>query len=253
MNWLTAAVIAVLALSFLLGIRKGFLRQGLSLFGALICLWLITFIQPYVKDAILDHTSLKDRVSDKVDKMVAEREKYGIDVSGIEEFEKKHGVKLPAFDGSALSKSQQSELIRETQLPKFLKELLIENNNNEIYKRLGVDNWIDYIKAYLTDLIAGILAYVGSFVIVFLLYRVILAMAHIVDHLPLANGLNRALGGMFGLLQGVILLGLFFALLIPLCYTQLGKECFKCIENSAFLEYIYQHNPIMAIISMITG
>ena len=273
LNWLEIAVLVLLLICTIMGFRKGLLKQGLILLGALILLWLMSFLLPYTKQAITQYTPIETWISKKVDAAVQERigaaaenmlpgdageedrekisealEKYGADSSDID---------LPALgSGGALTdltRAQQTDLINTSPLPGFLKDILLENNNSEIYNRLGVDHFIDYLKEYLTELVINILAYVTSFILAFIIYRLILAAAHLVDHLPLARALNHGFGGVLGLVQGLVILGLFFTVLLLLCRTEAGRACYECIEESRYLTFLYEHNPIMAIVTAVTG
>ncbi len=253
MNWMCAAVAALLIICTVLGARKGLLRQALTLFGALICLWLVSLLLPYSQEFIRVHTAVEQRISDRVDGMIAGGE------SGLSEEEQAAAGELSEEQKAEYtervdtSKETQNSIINTSNLPGFLKEKLIENNNKEIYSRLGVQHFADYVKGYLSGLVIKILAYVFSFILAFVIYRIVLFAAHIVDHLPLARGLNKALGGMLGLAMGLIIIGLFFALLVPLYATDLGKACFEAIEDNSVLTYLYQHNPIMAVVTAFTG
>ena len=245
MNWMCVATAAVLIICMALGARKGLLRQALTLFGALICLWLVSLLLPYSQEFIRDHTAVEQKISDRVDGMFAgERQ---------ETSELTDGQKAEYAKKVDSSKEYQNDLINTSDLPGLLKNRLIENNNKEIYSNLGVRHFVDYVKGYLTDLVVKILAYVLSFILAFVIYRIVLFAAHIVDHLPLARGLNKALGGLLGLAMGLIIIGLFFALLVPLYATDLGKACFEAIEENSILTYLYQHNPIMAVVTAFTG
>ena len=52
---------------------------------------------------------------------------------------------------------------------------------------------------YVTDTAINILAYVTTFVLAYMIYRLLLAAVHLVDHLPLAGSLNHGLGAILGL------------------------------------------------------
>lgn len=249
MNWMIIAVAAVLIGSTVLGARKGLLRQALSLCGALICLFLVSLLLPYTQSFIREHTAIEQSVSDKVDHMTYEQ--AGADEEQLAALPQEQ--RQEAVDQALDSKEKQNELIKGSDLPQFLRSRLIEHNNKEIYKRLGVERFTDYVKAYLTALAVKALAYVLSFVLAFVIFKIILYAAHIVDHLPLARSLNKALGALFGLCMGVIVIGLFFALLIPLCGTDFGKACYEQIDENALLTYLYVHNPILAVIAAFTG
>ena len=252
MNWMLLAVAAVLIGSMALGARKGLLRQALTLFGALICLWLVSLLLPYTQEFIRDHSGIEQSVSDRVDRMTAQKtQEQGIDLSALTDEQK---AALQKRQEEALSsKSAQDELLENSDLPAFLRSRLIEHNNSEIYAQLGVKHFTDYVKAYLTQLAVKALAYVLSFVLAFVIFRVILYAAHIVDHLPLAGSLNKGLGGIFGLGMGLIVVALFFALLIPLCGTDFGRACYEQIEDNKLLTFLYQNNPILAVVAALAG
>ncbi|MBQ4361610.1 MAG: CvpA family protein [Lachnospiraceae bacterium] len=266
LNWLETAVLALLLICMILGFRKGLLKQGLILLGALILLWLMSFLLPYTKQALTEYTPVEELVSGRVDKLMAEQLELPEEVKAKIEFvggddaagDAKSAEALKAAEkagvpGVKLTRKQQTDLIENSRLPGFLKEILLENNNSEIYNRLGVDSFAGYMKAYLTELIINVLAYVTSFLLAFIIYRLILAAAHLVDHLPLARALNHGFGGILGLLQGLVILGLFFAALVLVCRTQFGRACYACIEESRYLTFLYEYNPIMAIVTAVTG
>lgn len=262
MNWLTIAVAVFLVICTALGFKKGLLKEGLILFGALILLWLMSFLLPYTRQAIKDYTPIEEYVSEKVDAAVQDRVNEMVDEKKQEIFGQfgfntdklpETDVDLPAVAVPALSKAQETELIENAHLPRFVKRIFIENNNSEIYNRLGVETFTDYLTAYATELIINIIAYVTTFVLAYLIYRLLLAAAHLVDHLPLARSLNHGLGGVLGLAQGLVLLGIFFVVLVLFCRTQAGRACYECIEESRFLTVLYEYNPLMAIVSAVAG
>ena len=262
MNWLTIVVAVFLVLSTLIGLRKGLLKQGLILFGAVILLWLMSFLLPYTRQAIRDHTPVEDFVSGRVNAAIQTKMSEAAEEKKQEVFAQyglsgktpgESDIELPAVSVPALSKAQQTEMIEQSRLPRFIKNILLENNNSEIYDRLGVETFTEYLTAYLTELIVNIIAYVTTFVLAYLIYRMILAAAHLVDHLPLAHSLNHGLGAVLGLAQGLVILGVFFVVLVLFCRTQAGRACYACIEESAFLTFLYEYNPLMAIVSAVTG
>ena len=261
MNWLLIVVAVLLLIITVIGYKKGLLKQGLILFGALILLWLMSFLLPYTRAAIKEHTPVEIMVSERIERMVQSR---------IDEMaEEKKDEKLAQYNVSQnksskgdvnlktknpkLTKSQQTELIEKAQIPAFAKKILLENNNSEIYARLGVETFTDYVKTYVTDLVVNILAYVTTFILSYLIYRLLLAAVHLVDHLPLAGSLNHGLGALLGLAEGLVLLGIFFMILFLFCRTDPGRACYKCIDDSKILTFLYDYNPLMAIVSAVTG
>ena len=73
MNWLLIVVAVLLLISTVIGYKKGLLKQGLILFGALILLWLMSFLLPYTREAIKEHTPVEIMISERVERMVQSR------------------------------------------------------------------------------------------------------------------------------------------------------------------------------------
>ena len=45
-------------------------------------------------------------------------------------------------------KDAQIKLVEEAKIPEFMKDSILENNNSEIYKELGVTTFPEYVAAY---------------------------------------------------------------------------------------------------------
>ena len=262
MNWLLIVVAVLLLISTVIGYKKGLLKQGLILFGALILLWLMSFLLPYTREAIKEHTPVEIMISERVERMVQSRidemaeEKRDETLAQFNAYGNKSSkgdANQPGAKAPTLTKSQQTELIEKASIPAFVKKILLENNNSEIYDRLKVETFTDYVKTYVTDTAINILAYVTTFVLAYMIYRLLLAAVHLVDHLPLAGSLNHGLGAILGLAEGLVLLGVFFMILFLFCRTGAGRACYKCIDDSKILTFLYDYNPLMAIVSAVKG
>ena len=59
-NWLLLAVGIVFLVCMIAGFVKGFLRIGLSLLSTILTLVLVSFLSPYVSDALMKHTPAQD-------------------------------------------------------------------------------------------------------------------------------------------------------------------------------------------------
>jgi len=97
--------------------------------------------------------------------------------------------------------------------------------------------------------VAGVVASVLVFVVAFLLITVAwFLLSHALDlaaHLPIIHGLNRTLGGLFGLLQGMLLLFL-VAWVLRLMGGVIPEDV---VEQTTLLNFFCNTNPL----SLITG
>ena len=61
------------------------------------------------------------------------------------------GVQGDAENEAEVQPSYQRDMIEKLKLPEQMKEVLLENNNSEIYQMLGVERFFDYLGSYLVN------------------------------------------------------------------------------------------------------
>ena len=97
----------------------------------------------------------------------------------------------------------------------------------------------------MSDIIVKIISFLITFLVVTIFIRAIIFALDIITALPVINGLNRVAGIAVGGLIAVILVWIAFLIITLLYNSDIGKECFRCIENSEFLTFLYEKNVIL--------
>ncbi len=225
MNNLLIAVILIFAISAIIGYRRGFVGAVASLSATIISIILVVFLTPYVSAFLLKVIPIEERAQEKCLEMI-----------------------LPGEEGIEVSREEQMSLIENANLPKVFKQLLNENNNEEIYKVLGVTKFSDYVGSYIAKLIANVAAALLIFIVAIIVIRLLLHTSGILNKLPMIGSINRLAGGIFGLGVGLVAVWVLFVVLTLMYDTSLGRACFACIEESAFLEGLYSNNLLMNFI-----
>ena len=157
---------------------------------------------------------------------------------------------LESFGGDVEGKPAfERAVIENLKLPDQLKQSLIENNNGEVYRTLGVELFRDYIGSYLTNLIVQIAVFLLLFLVIFILLHILVAALDLVARLPILSGMNKIAGAILGGLEG-----LFFVWIVCLIFTALsgtgwGILIMKQIEASPWLSFLY-HNNLLAKIAL---
>ena len=224
MNWLFCVVVALIAYHVIDGLWRGFIKKSVAAVSLIVTLVLVTYLTPHITVFIQDYTSLHETLQEKCSEAFLDEE-YNQDV-----------------------KTDQVMMIENMNLPENIKELLLENNNNEAYGILGVTGFYEYIGAYLANAIINTMAYLISFVIIWTLLRAILLALDVVSKLPVLNEINRLAGGALGLVIGVTLVGVVFLLVTVLCNGAFGRSFFAMICENPFLLFLYNQNIIMKIV-----
>ena len=146
-----------------------------------------------------------------------------------------------------LSRETQNLVIDESYIPDIFKKLLKTNNNNEIYEKLGVDNFVSYASAYLGRAIVNVVAFLLTFIVVTIVLRAILFALNIITDLPGVGAVNRVCGGILGIGSALVIVWFLFTVITLMFTTGVGRELMDMIEENTLLKLIYAYNPILKV------
>lgn len=177
--------------------------------------------------------------------------KFGISGDVLNGLQGEDGASMEDIITSAeIPRDVQISAIEAADLPDVFKNLLTENNNSEMYQRLGAETFAEYVGNFLAELILNILAFLGSFILITIVIRAIVFALDIVSNLPVLGALNRIAGGIVGLAGALVIVWTAFIVITLLYVTSFGKEMYELIDTDLFLKTLYQYNPIMEIATM---
>ena len=87
-----------------------------------------------------------------------------------------------------VSLQEQIQTIEQAELPEFFKQILLENNNREIYGILGAERFADYISSYITRTVINVIAFFTTFVFLTIVVRMTLFKMCIRDRFTATAG-----------------------------------------------------------------
>lgn len=167
---------------------------------------------------------------------------------GAEESAGQTGSEGQTGSTGQLTKIEQTELIGRLPIPEALRELLIDYNNEEGYRSLGVSGFADYLIHFLATVILNVIAFIASVILVQILLHLAIGALDILAHIPLIGGLNRLLGLVLGLVQTLFFLWLFFLVLSMTSATQWGLQLMDMVQSSQALSALYDSNLFLEIV-----
>lgn len=233
MNKLLLIVGAVFLISIIVGYTRGFLKIALSLVVTVASIFLVAAITPHISGWIQESTSIGQSVQNKLEGM----------------FEIVGGTSASDETLVETSREQQIAVIEGAGLPSMIRDLLLENNNNEVYEALGVTTFVDYVGAYVTKLISDIIAFLVAWIAVTIIARILMGVIGIIGKIPVIGGMNKIAGAAVGAGIGLILVWILFILVTLLYNTAVGQSCMTDIEASQILMKLYDGNILMKFIT----
>ena len=105
------------------------------------------------------------------------------------------------------------------------------------------------VAEFLAKTILGALCFVLVFIIAMILLYALNKVLDIFAKLPLLKQANKLVGMALGLVQGILLVWLFFALVTVISGTEFGQTMFRYINESKLLSFLYTNNIPMNFIT----
>lgn len=150
-----------------------------------------------------------------------------------------------------IPRQTQISAIESSNLPEVFKELLLNNNNSEVYQKLGASTFAEYISKYFSRLIINIFSFFITFIIATIVIRAIVFALDIVTSLPGLGLINRLLGAVLGMGISLIVVELLFVVVTMLYTTSFGVDMMRMINENSLLSVIYEHNIVMKLMTSI--
>lgn len=224
MNWLTIIVIIILGVSMVGGYRKGFVRLVVSFASVLLTLIIVTAITPYIGEAIKTQTGLYDMIQESCVK--------GLKSSGQEN-----------------TQIKEETLLESEKLPDVVKYALAAGGNEYTGNILEGIGAYDYIGDFVANMVIHIIAFIVAFLVITIIFRVTILSLGFVNKIPVINGINKVAGGLVGLLQGLIVIWIGFLVIFLCSGTSLGKDLIAQINQSIILNFFYDNNLLLQLIT----
>ena len=224
-TWLGIAVLALIAAACIMGFRKGFVKEIVSVFFMLISFLLVWAVNPYVNTFVKEYTPVYDTIQDKCQTLVSEQ----------------------IGNKKTLDKEEQNQVMENMELPDLLKNALVENNTAETYRYLAVSTFTEYISDSLAVMAVNGISFLISFVLSAAVIKLLGFILNVLTKLPVINGINKIACAAVGGIKCIIFIWIAFLVLTLLCNTTLGQQGMALIQQDAFLNFLYSQNVFVKV------
>lgn len=230
MNVIDIVILAILGLSVLIGLYRGFIASVASLGGCVLSLgisfWLNPKVVEWVKsnpDLIKNLMSYTDAGTRLGDQALAQTSVANLSGAGI------------------------TEILNRVNLPGPLRTLLQNNLENQVFRSAGLQAVGDYVSQTVVSAVLNVICFIACFLVCFLLMHFVLNFLKAVFRFPVLKQMNSLAGGLFGLLRGGILCFVAFALL-PLIQTVVPIQGLNDLVAASSLAPIFNSDQLILAI-----
>lgn len=227
---LLMGVIIFLLIMYWFGYSKGFIRIVLSFAITIIAFVLSILLAGPFESFVKNSTPVYDKINKQMTEYVSEYVPKEMDVA---------------------SEELQKEAIRALKLPTAIQSRLIDKNNIDEKLAMGTESFSDYLAVSLTDTLVEAFSVIILFICIKLILRIIVSLIDLISKLPLIHGLNKSLGGLIGLAEGILIIWVACILLTAMSGTGIGQQIFSAISTNKILSFIYNNNLLLKFLSNI--
>lgn len=243
MNKTLIVVGIIFLICMIVGYVRGFIRIVASLAATLATIVLVAFLSPYVSGVLLDVLPVEKMVEDKAIEILLGEKPV------MEDSEEEASQEIVIPSEVETSREVQITLIENADLPEVFRQMLLENNNGEIYKALGVNSFSEYVARYLAKIFTDIAGFLLTLLAATIVVRTILYILGIISDLPLIGGINRLAGAALGLGTGLIVVWVLFIVITFLYDNSISQMCMEDIAANEILTELYNRNLLMNFVT----
>ena len=234
MNTVDWVILGVIGISVLFGLYRGFIASVASMGGCLVSLAASYWLSPRVAEWVRANTSLGNTLMSYAD--AATRLKDST---------------LSQMGVANLTGDTISRILNNAQLPAPLDRLLQNNLEQQVYGAANIPQTVgSYVTQTIVSALMNVICFVLTFVVLLVLFHVIVNLLKAIFRFPVLKQLNALAGGAFGLLRGVLLCFVLFAL-VPLLQTVIPVEGLGDMLNQSTLAPMFNSGNL--ILSIMNG
>ena len=222
--------LAIVLLFFVIGWKRGMVKEIISLVYIFLVIGLVWFLQPYVERFMEKRTPVYAAVEEKCQEAVENSSGY-------------FSVVLNNAGAPV-----QETVIQSLKLPDVIRKELSKNNNAQVYKELGARNFTEYLSKFLSKKICRTICFIVTWLLACLIIAIIAAILNAVASLPVLREVNKLGGGVLGAAKSLVVI--WFALIVVTLLTEAssGEKFLEILSKDAFISFLYDKNPLMYFI-----
>ena len=228
MNIVDYVILGILGVSVLFGIYRGFISSVLNTGGCLISVVASFMLYPRLTEYIASNPELQRTLLTYTDAS----SRIGDLATSI-------------MNVGNLTAQTIADIVDKTGLPESISEVLRSNLSNQVY---GASQSVSsYVSQTVMGASTNILCYIVCFVALYLVISLLLSAIRAIFKLPVLKQLDGLVGGVFGLLRGMILVFVLFALL-PLVQTVVPLDTVNAVVSASTLAPLFNNGALVTAI-----
>lgn len=220
-------ILVVIGVFAITGYVRGLINTLFNMMSFVISLLMTYFLFPFISRFIMLKTPFYQFMIDKIEK----------------------AFNLDTIIKGTVSKDEQINIIQTLILPKNTKEMLLNNNNTDVFKLLDVSSFKDYISKSLASMAINVIVFIALFIIISILLTVLVKVLNLITKATNLDQMNKVAGATLGALMGLLFVFIGLAIITYILSTKNQANLMTQIDTSFLGSFLYENNPIVDFLS----
>ena len=230
MNGVDLLILAVIGVSVLFGLYKGFIHSVFGLFGIFLAVLIAYFAYPQLAKSLQGNDSLVRNLIHYSDASLRVRD-----------------LDLSQTPVAGIPEQALNEIMDRTGLPKPIDDFVRANIVGQVFASLGSASVSEYLNQTVITVSLNILCFLLCFGIAYAAVMLLSHMLGYVFRMPVLKHFDVLLGGLFGGVRGALLVMILFAVVPVLLTVSPIEELTKAIDESQLASVFYHTNMIQLV------
>ena len=228
MNLVDWVILGIVGISLIFGLYRGFISSVLNVGGCLISFIASFLLYPKATEWVAGDTDLQRTLLNFTDA-----------ASRIGDLE------TSVMSAGSLTPQGIAEVVEKAGLPQPLSQILSSNLTNTVYG--SATSVSSYVSQTVLSSITNILTFLIVFTGLYLLISLVLSLIRAIFRFPVLKQLDAAVGGLFGILRGIIIVFALFAL-VPLVETIAPMDAVHDLIAQSTLAPYFNNGTLLTMI-----
>lgn len=233
MNWLFIVVMLIMLFMIIHGFSRGLLRILFSLIAVILLIGVTGYAAPHINTFLKENTQIHTEIAERWTERLSDSSDQAI--------------------GSAAQEQQQSLDSAGIQLPDTLEQYVFGGGVNHAQDMVNHSGVYQVAGEHMADIIVSVTAFLIALIAAVIVVWLIGKATDLINKIPVIGGINRFLGIFAGMIEGFIIVWILFAFTALISGSVLGQTMLTCINENPFLYGLYEHNPILNILTGLLG
>lgn len=150
-----------------------------------------------------------------------------------------------------MTMSAQNSIISNMNIPEFIKNALVSNNNSVVYNIFDANTLNEYVSGFITNILISVGVVIALYLIGIIVGKVVLKFFDIVNDVPVLGAFSKAGGLVVGIIKAVCVIWVIGIAITFFCCKPWAQDFMTLLETSYIAGWFYKNNILLYVVLQI--